>query len=178
MYGLEVTLGWGDIGVAAVTGAGVSLLLCLVLVATRRWHGRFTNDGIGGVQKFHAVPTPRIGGLALALSYAIVWPVLPEGLRAPWALIGLAGSLPLLAGLGEDLTGRVGVRYRLLATMGGGRRLRDPHRLHHAQGQPARGGLAAVVLPLRAALHRLRHGRASPTPSTSSTASTASPPGR
>ena len=34
------------------------------------------------------------------------------------ALIGLAGLLPLLAGLGEDLTGKVGVRYRLLATMG------------------------------------------------------------
>jgi UDP-N-acetylmuramyl pentapeptide phosphotransferase/UDP-N-acetylglucosamine-1-phosphate transferase len=120
MHGLDVTLGWSDIGVAAIAGAALSLFFCLALVATRRWHGRFTNDGTGGVQKFHAVPTPRIGGLALALAYGLVWPVLPEGLRAPWALIGLAGALPLLAGLGEDLTGRVGVRYRLAATMGGG----------------------------------------------------------
>jgi UDP-N-acetylmuramyl pentapeptide phosphotransferase/UDP-N-acetylglucosamine-1-phosphate transferase len=120
MYGLHVTLGWSDIGVAAAFAAAISLCICVALVATRRWHGRFTNDAIGGVQKFHVVPTPRIGGVALALGYVLVVPALPEGLRAPWLLIGLAGSLPLLAGLGEDLTGRVGVRYRLLATMGGG----------------------------------------------------------
>jgi UDP-N-acetylmuramyl pentapeptide phosphotransferase/UDP-N-acetylglucosamine-1-phosphate transferase len=72
------------------------------------------------VQKFHAVPTPRIGGVALALGYALAWPMLPASLRPAWGLIGLAGSLPLLAGLGEDLTGKVGVRYRLAATMAGG----------------------------------------------------------
>ncbi|HRO12095.1 glycosyltransferase [Amaricoccus sp.] len=120
MHGLEVTLGWSDIGLAAIAAAALSFLLCLALVATRRWHGRFTNDGTRGVQKFHLAPTPRIGGLALALAYVLVWPVLPAELRAPWALIGLAGALPLLAGLGEDLTGTVGVRYRLLATMAGG----------------------------------------------------------
>ena len=59
---------------AAIAGAALSLVLCLALVATRRWHGRFTNDGTGGIQKFHAVPTPRIGGLALALAYALLWP--------------------------------------------------------------------------------------------------------
>jgi len=120
MHGLEVTLGWSDIGIPALAAAALSLGLCLGLVATRRWHGRFTNDAPRGIQKFHAVPTPRIGGLALALAYALVWPLLPASLRPAWGLIGLAGALPLLAGLGEDLTGRVGVRYRLLATMGGG----------------------------------------------------------
>jgi UDP-N-acetylmuramyl pentapeptide phosphotransferase/UDP-N-acetylglucosamine-1-phosphate transferase len=118
--GLEVTLGWSDVGPPALAAAGLSLLVCVLLVATRRWHGRYTNDGTGGVQKFHAVPTPRIGGVGLALAYWLVWPALPESLRPAWGLIGLAGSLPLLAGLGEDLTGKVGVRYRLLATMGGG----------------------------------------------------------
>ena len=121
VHGLEVTLGWSDIGLAALVAAAVSFLACVTLVVTRRWHGRFTNDGTGGVQKFHAVPTPRIGGVALALAYVLVWPALPADLRHAWALVGLAGSLPLLAGLGEDLTGKVGVRYRLMATMGGGR---------------------------------------------------------
>ena len=80
MHGLEVDIWAGATSAWPRSRArGVSLLLCLVLVVTRRWHGRFTNDGIGGVQKFHAVPTPRIGGLALALAYALVWPVLPRG---------------------------------------------------------------------------------------------------
>ena len=111
-------LGWSDIGIAALAACGLSLLLCLPLVATRRWHGRFTNDATRGVQKFHRVPTPRIGGLALALAYALVWPVLPERAAARLARDRARRALPLRAGLGEDLTGKVGVRYRLLATMG------------------------------------------------------------
>ncbi len=120
MRGSDIALGWHEIGVATVAATALSLLLCLALIATRHWHGRFSNDGPSGIQKFHKVPTPRIGGLALALAYALLWPALPEGLRPAWALIGLAGLPALLAGLGEDLTRRVGVRYRLLATMGAG----------------------------------------------------------
>ena len=120
MLGLEVTLGWSNISFAALTAASLSFFLCLALIATRRWHGRLTDDGTGGIQNFHQVPTPRIGGLAVALGYGLVWPALPDTLRSSWALVGLAGSLPFLAGLGEDLTRKVGVRFRLLATMGGG----------------------------------------------------------
>jgi UDP-N-acetylmuramyl pentapeptide phosphotransferase/UDP-N-acetylglucosamine-1-phosphate transferase len=115
MNGLE--LGWAEVGVAAIAACALTLCFCLALVATQRWHGRFTHDGTSGVQKFHKVPTPRIGGVALALGYALVWPALPEGLRPIWALIGLAGVPPLIAGLAEDITRRVGVRARLLATM-------------------------------------------------------------
>ena len=95
-------------------------MLCLALIATRRWHGRFTDDGVAGVQKFHKAPTPRVGGLALALAYWLLIPALPAGLRPVWALIGLAGLPALLAGLAEDLIRVVGVRFRLLATMGSG----------------------------------------------------------
>jgi UDP-N-acetylmuramyl pentapeptide phosphotransferase/UDP-N-acetylglucosamine-1-phosphate transferase len=104
----------------AALAAGLSLALCLLLVWTRGWHGRVTNDGIRGVQKFHHVPTPRIGGLALALGYWLAVPALPQGLRETWVLIGLAGLPALAAGLGEDLTRKVGVKARLLATMGAG----------------------------------------------------------
>jgi UDP-N-acetylmuramyl pentapeptide phosphotransferase/UDP-N-acetylglucosamine-1-phosphate transferase len=120
MNGLDSVLGWQDVGWPAAAGAALSLLLCLALVATQRWHGRFSHDGTVGVQKFHVVPTPRIGGAAIALAYALVWPLLPTGLRTIWILIGLAAVLPLAAGLAEDLTRRVGVRARLLATMGAG----------------------------------------------------------
>ena len=60
MSGLE--LGWAEVGVAAIAGCALTLFFCLALVATQRWHGRFTHDGTRGVQKFHKVPTPRIGG--------------------------------------------------------------------------------------------------------------------
>lgn len=120
MTGLELALGWREIGVAAVGACVLSLLFCLALVATRQWHGRLTNDGTTGVQKFHHVPTPRIGGLAIALAYVLVWPLLPTEIRPMWLAIGLAGIPAFAAGIGEDLTRRVGVRWRLLATMGSG----------------------------------------------------------
>ncbi len=120
MTNLEPVLGWPDIAVAAVAATAMTLVFCLALVGTSRWHGRFTNDAIGGIQKFHVIPTPRIGGVALALAYGLLWPFLPEGLRPAWSMIGIAALPALLAGLGEDLTGRVGVKYRLLATMGAG----------------------------------------------------------
>ena len=120
MYGLDLRLGWPDLGLPAVIACGLSLFFCISLIATRRWHGALTYDGSVGVQKFHVTPTPRIGGAALALAYVLVWPALPEALKLPWALIGFSALPALAAGLAEDLTRRVSVRYRLLATMGAG----------------------------------------------------------
>jgi UDP-N-acetylmuramyl pentapeptide phosphotransferase/UDP-N-acetylglucosamine-1-phosphate transferase len=120
MRDLDVVLAWQEIGIAALAGFLLALVLCLAVVATRAWHGRYTYDGLTGIQKFHSVPTPRVGGLAIALAYALLWPALPEALRPVWALVGLAGLPALAAGLAEDLTRRVGVRQRLLATMGAG----------------------------------------------------------
>lgn len=120
MGGLDLAIEGRDVGVAAIAAFCFSLFLCLILVATRGWHGRLTNDGTAGVQKFHRVPTPRIGGLAIALAYALVWPLLPEALRPTWLTIGLAAVPAFAAGIGEDLTRRVGVRARLLATMAAG----------------------------------------------------------
>ncbi len=106
----------GAIG-AAAAGFGISFAICLALIATERWHGRFTYDRVDGVQKFHLHPTPRIGGVAIAGAFLLVWPFLPAALRGPWTLIGLAGLPAFAAGLAEDLTERVGVRARLMATM-------------------------------------------------------------
>jgi UDP-N-acetylmuramyl pentapeptide phosphotransferase/UDP-N-acetylglucosamine-1-phosphate transferase len=112
----------GLVGIAEAAGAGflITLFTCLALIATQRWHGRFTHDGLDGVQKFHRTPTPRIGGLGVAAGYLVVWPLLPAPIRPIWALIGAAGLPALAAGLGEDLTRRVAVRPRLIATMGAG----------------------------------------------------------
>jgi UDP-N-acetylmuramyl pentapeptide phosphotransferase/UDP-N-acetylglucosamine-1-phosphate transferase len=103
--------------VPAAAGFLFSLTLCLALVLTQRWHGHVTDDDVHGVQKFHRRPTPRVGGAAIAVAYAATWTFLPASLQPIWAMIGVAGVPALAAGLAEDLTRRVGVRGRLLATM-------------------------------------------------------------
>jgi UDP-N-acetylmuramyl pentapeptide phosphotransferase/UDP-N-acetylglucosamine-1-phosphate transferase len=108
---------WRAVGAAAAVAFALCLGFCLLLVATRGWHGRVTNDDATGIQKFHKLPTPRIGGLAVALAYFLAVPVMPAALRPAWVLIGLAGLPALAAGLAEDLTRKVGVRWRLGATM-------------------------------------------------------------
>lgn len=116
----DPNLAWQDIDVTALAGVALCLMLCSGLVATKCWHGRFTNDGLQGVQKFHKIPTPRIGGLGLGIAYILLWPFLPAEIQTPWALIGLAGLPALIAGLAEDVTRKVGVKARLLATMSAG----------------------------------------------------------
>ena len=103
-------------------GAGVSLLVCLALIATQRWHGRFTHDGIRGLQKFHTQPDPahRRGGDRARLRRGSGRSLPARRSRPIWALIGLAGLPAFAAGLGEDLTSRSACAARLLATMAAG----------------------------------------------------------
>lgn len=107
-------------------GFAASLLVSLLIVATKRWHGCFSMDSAHGIQKFHTCPTPRIGGLALMAGIVVALFALPA--EAEFAkesksllLLLLVGALPaFLAGLLEDITKRVSVRTRLLATAGSG----------------------------------------------------------
>lgn len=108
---------WQEMIAPVVVGFSLSLIVCVALVVTQNLHGHFTHDDQTGVQKFHHKPTPRIGGAAIAVAYALVWPVIPAEIQGMWAMIGIAGIPALVAGLSEDLTRQVGVRTRLLATM-------------------------------------------------------------
>ncbi len=105
---------------SAYVAAVSSLLIALVLVLTNKWHGRFSADGLDGVQKMHTVPTPRIGGVAIlggvSLGYLFAH---PAGQTILMMLL-LAGIPAFAFGLAEDLTKRVGVLARLLATMASG----------------------------------------------------------
>ena len=97
-----------------------TVALGFALVLTQRWHGRFSLDGLEGVQKLHVQPTPRIGGVALAAGLWAAWALSETPLRQILEPM-LIAALPALAfGLAEDLTKRVGVLPRLLATMGSG----------------------------------------------------------
>ncbi len=103
-----------------IAAGAVALLVVLLLVATQDWHGHLSMDFTSGVQKFHTSPTPRIGGLAIALGmlggYLLASPD-AQSLLGPMIL---AGSPAFVLGLMEDITKRVSVRARLLATMGCG----------------------------------------------------------
>ena len=100
-----------------LTVIAVTLLGCLALMSTRRWHGRFSLDSAFGVQKIHRQPTLRIGGLALFIGLVATLITSDDDVRI---LLGpmLLAAVPAFAfGLAEDLTKMVSVRARLLATM-------------------------------------------------------------
>ncbi len=120
MGGGAIAIDLAVLAAPLAVGFVVALAACLALMATERWHARFSHDGCHGVQKFHKRPVPRIGGAAVAAGYVAAWPFLPEDLGELWGLIGLAGLPVLAVGLAEDVTKRVGVKVRLVVTMGAG----------------------------------------------------------
>ena len=118
MFEILVLAGNGVPVSSAVLGAlGVSVLLVL----TKHHHGHLTMDSAIGVQKFHVEPTPRVGGIGIYLGLVLAWfLVRDQAVKEILGVILLAGIPALACGLLEDLTKRVGVMPRLVATMGGG----------------------------------------------------------
>lgn len=94
-----------------------SFIAASILVSTKRIHGRLTLDNHPGVQKLHSIPTPRVGGIALCVGAVIGWFYLPAQAQLLWGLICLAALPAFTFGLLEDVTKRVGVKTRLLATI-------------------------------------------------------------
>lgn len=99
----------------------VSLLATFWIVRYAHLHDRFTADhDVSGVQKFHTIAVPRVGGIGIILGV-----LLALGVRffqneevGLFGLLLVLSSIPAFgAGLLEDLTKRVGVKFRLLATM-------------------------------------------------------------
>ena len=107
---------------SAVVAFFASFLLCIAVVLTKRWHGVFSMDPTDGIQKFHSVPTPRIGGVPIvyALAFVLVLDKSKTETQALLAPILFAGMPAFLFGLAEDLFKQIGVVQRLLATMSSG----------------------------------------------------------
>ncbi len=97
-----------------------TLVVGLVLVYTKHWHGHFSLDSQFGVQKLHVDPTPRIGGVAIAVGLLATYLAAPADTREILGPMVLAGIPAFVAGLMEDFTKNVAVRVRLLATMASG----------------------------------------------------------
>ena len=94
-----------------------SLMTAAILVSTQRLHGHLTHDSQSGVQKLHSAPPRRIGGVAVLTGVTVGALALPP--MAQWFawLVLLAGVPAFAAGLVEDVTKRVGARWRLMATI-------------------------------------------------------------
>lgn len=99
----------------------VSLAAIFFIVRYRHLHLHLTADSdLSGVQKFHKIPVPRVGGVGIfigtlcALSFKYFQSI-EVGL---FGLTLMFSSLPaFLAGLLEDTTKRIGVKFRLIATI-------------------------------------------------------------
>ena len=109
-----------DIFLPAITGALITGVIGFLIIVTQSWHGRWTHDHTDGVQKFHYHPTPRIGGLAIMLGLLASMFLIEniEVIRLMKPLL-IGGLIPFFFGFREDVTRRVSVRDRLLATMAG-----------------------------------------------------------
>lgn len=105
---------------AAAWGFASSFALCVFLVLTKRWHGALTMDLTEGVQKIHTAPTPRIGGVPIVLGLIVAWGKAPADIQHMLTPILFAGMPAFIFGVLEDITKRVGVMQRLLATMASG----------------------------------------------------------
>lgn len=102
--------------IAPITGFTV----CFLIIFTAKWHGKATMDCLPGVQRFHSVPTPRIGGLGIMLGLWGTSLFASPALNLLLQPLLLASVPTFAAGLMEDLTKKVGVRERLLAAFASG----------------------------------------------------------
>lgn len=98
----------------------ISVILNQLVVHYSHLHIHITSDhDLCGVQKFHSAPVPRVGGLGLtvALMAALGFRYSQNPEVGELGLLLLISAVPAFAlGFIEDVTKRVGVKVRLLAT--------------------------------------------------------------
>lgn len=95
----------------------ISLSFSILILLSSTLHGRFTNDmDINSIQKFHGIPVPRIGGLAILI--ALIISFLSYGNRETGSfklfLYLIFSSLPIfIVGSLEDITKKMPAKFRL-----------------------------------------------------------------
>ena len=110
-------------GLAILLLAGLtSVFVGYLIVRSEALHGRWSHDPAhAGPQKFHAAPTPRIGGLgvmaSLFVSGAALLAIEQSASSEQFGYLLLASLPAFLGGITEDVTKNVGALTRLLLTM-------------------------------------------------------------
>lgn len=119
----ELMPGLGALLGMLLLAAGVSFLACWFIIRSQRLHGRYSHDLMAtGPQKFHVIPTPRIGGAAIAAALAATVLAIEAldwlNLASAYGLTMLAlSAIPaFIGGFGDDVTKKAGVFARLLLT--------------------------------------------------------------
>lgn len=106
--------------IALVIAFLTSLVVTLLVVRYEHLHSHVTADhDLDGVQKFHASPVPRVGGVGVmvGLFCGEIAKLFLEPEVASFGFLVIIAAIPAFAaGLIEDLTKRVSVSKRLLAT--------------------------------------------------------------
>ena len=82
------------------------------LYLSKKWQFGIDSQ-LKGAQKFHTVPTPRTGGIAIFLSIGVGCFLFAE---PPALLLWLAGFVAFIGGIAEDLTGKINPFWRLILT--------------------------------------------------------------
>ena len=94
---------------------GISFLLTnLIIIINNLFDKRFI-DNTDGVQKFHSVPTPRLGGISLFITLVFATLMLEE-YQNLWTAIIISSLPAFIIGLFEDLIGNINPKYRLIST--------------------------------------------------------------
>lgn len=120
--------GWIDIEhlgyalLALILAQFFSQFACFLIIRYEHLHSNFSHDfQHSGPQKFHVIPTPRIGGLGLMIgllvSAVLLLSVPNRFADQNFGYLLLASMPAFLGGLTEDVTKKVGVIPRLLLTM-------------------------------------------------------------
>ena len=98
-----------------------SLIFASLIVRYNHFHAYLTSDfDLSGVQKFHTIPVPRVGGVAIifGITLALLVRYFQNAEVGTFGLLLVVSAIPaFIFGLAEDLTKRVGVLIRLLATV-------------------------------------------------------------
>lgn len=105
---------------ALVIAFVLSLVTTLLVVRYSHLHEHMTADhDMDGVQKFHSTPVPRVGGLGLVIGLlgALSVRYFQNEQVGTFGLLLLLSAAPAFGfGFIEDVTKRIGVKVRLLAT--------------------------------------------------------------
>jgi UDP-N-acetylmuramyl pentapeptide phosphotransferase/UDP-N-acetylglucosamine-1-phosphate transferase len=109
----------------ALIAAGLAAwFTCWLIIRYEHLHAHLSHDQVGsGPQKFHAIPTPRIGGIAVVAGLlaggGVLLAMQPQFKfnTMDFGYLLLAGTPAFLGGIAEDVTKKVGVLHRLLMTM-------------------------------------------------------------
>lgn len=105
---------------SVVFAAIASFVISLFIVLTVKFHGKYSSDDTKGIQKNHKTPTPRIGGIAIVVGVLSAWFIAVPERSVIFGTLLIAGLPAFIFGFAEDLTKRISISARMLATMASG----------------------------------------------------------